>query len=169
MNGLYLENIILHGLSLLGLLVAFTLTLTLCIQRQKRSNAFSWIERSRSVSHPGIKILIVVLGLSLAAILLMHSGKWPAATVWSFPGQESDDFERRQLPNLEISTTCEKEEKALAREIFHYKTGISSMANVRAAARRLHDALKDQGYHEYYVGQIVELKMHAFYDQIRPL
>ncbi|MBW1768163.1 MAG: hypothetical protein JRJ65_14100 [Deltaproteobacteria bacterium] len=100
---------------------------------------------------------------------IVHSGKWPAASVWSFQGLENNDFERFYLSNLTISTTCAKQEKELAREIFKYKTGISSIADVRIASRKLHQALKSQGYHEYYIGQVVELKVDSFYDKIRPL
>ena len=168
MDGLSTENMILHGLSFFGIFLACTFMIGLCIQIQKRYNTFSIIERLWNVSHGAVKFLIIGIILSMALIVLIHSGKWPAASVWSFPGQENNDFERLYLPNLEISTTCAKEEKELARVIFHYKTGFSSTEDVRAAAGRLHQALKSQGYHEYYLNQIVELKKSAFYDKINP-
>ena len=164
-----IENIILYGLSFFIIFVVCTLLLLFCIRLQKRCGTFSIIGNVWNATHSAIKILVIVTSISTFLFFIVHSGKWPAASVWSFQGLENNDFERFYLPNLKISTTCAKQEKDLAREIFKYKTGISSIADVRIATGKLHQALKSQGYHEYYVDQIVELKTDSFYDKIRPL
>lgn len=164
-----IENIILYGLSFFVIFVVCTLLLLFCIRLQKRCGTFSIIGTVWNATHNAIKILVIVISISTFLFFIVHSGKWPAASVWSFQGLEKNDFERFYLSNLTISTTCAKQEKELAREIFKYKTGISSIADVRIASRKLHQALKSQGYHEYYIGQVVELKVDSFYDKIRPL
>lgn len=164
-----IENIILYGLSFFVIFVVCTLLLLFCIRLQKRCGTFSIIGKVWNSTHSAIKILVIVISISTFLFFIVHSGKWPAVSVWSFQGLENNDFERFYLSNLTISTTCAKQEKELAREIFKYKTGISSIADVRIASRKLHQALKSQGYHEYYIGQVVELKVDSFYDKIRPL
>ena len=168
MDDLNIENIILDGLSFLGIFIAVTVLIVFCRQLQKRFDIFSLIAKVWHASHRAVRILIVVISLSAVLLVVVLSGKWPAASVWSFQGQENNDFERLQLPNLEISTTCADEEKDLAREVFKYKTGISSIADVRYATKKLHQALSSRGHHEYYVKEIVELKMDSFFKKIKP-
>ena len=164
-----IENIVLYGISFSLIFIVCSLLLLFFIRLHKRCGTFSIIGNAWNISNGAIKILVIVIGISTFLFFIVHSGKWPAASVWSFQGLEKNDFERFYLPHLKISTTCVKQEKDLALEIFKYKTGISSIEDVRIATGKLHQALKAEGYHDYYVDQIVELKMDSFYDKIRPL
>jgi len=168
MDDYLIESFILNCLSLLGITIVSTLLIMFCVQLQKRFCTFSKIGKSWNDSHRALKGFMIGIGLFASFSFIMPSEKWPTDSFGSLKGQNIDDFEQFKLPDLKISKACAKEEKDLALEIFKYKTGISLLSDVNNARRKLHQALIFQGYHDYYVDQIVELMVDSYYDKINP-
>ena len=168
MDDYLIESFILKGLSFLGISIVSTLLIMLCVQLQKRFYTFSKIGKSWNDSHRAYKVFMIGISLFATFSFIMPSEKWPTESFGSLKGQNINDFEQFKLPNLNMSKTCAKEEKDLAMEIFKYKTGTSLLSDVNDSRRKLHQALKSQGYHDYYVDQLVELMVSSYFKKINP-